>query len=147
MQAEHGQAGKVDRAGKQAEVGGDLAATTDPGAAAAVAAADQMGELAFDLGPGRAVVGGPGRVGVAGTGGGQLRLVVADPDRAASGGAGAPWASGQAAQAAPNRAVPPPARQVIATVTWLGQVTVPPARSMANRSLAKRPPGAVGGGP
>src|SRR5206468_12296373 len=82
-QAEHTQPGQVDRGGQQAEVGGDLGQAADPHAAAAVAAADQVGELALDLGPGRAVVGGPLGVGLAGTGDGQLVLVGGDRDGAA----------------------------------------------------------------
>jgi len=47
VQAEHAEAGQVDRGGQQVEVGGDLGEAADPDAAAAVAAADQMGELAL----------------------------------------------------------------------------------------------------
>jgi hypothetical protein len=55
-----------------------------------LAAAEQMGELALDLGPGRAVVGGQVGVGLAGAGSGQLVLVGGDGDSAASRCAGAP---------------------------------------------------------
>src|SRR5215207_11570347 len=58
VQAKDAQPGQVDRGGQQVEVGGDLGEAADPYPAAAVAAADQMGELALDLGPGGAVVGG-----------------------------------------------------------------------------------------
>jgi hypothetical protein len=74
VQAEHAQPGQVDRGGQQVEVGGDLGMAADPNPAAAVAAADQMGQLALDLGSGRAVVGGAVGVGLAGAGSGQLRL-------------------------------------------------------------------------
>jgi hypothetical protein len=89
VQAEHAQAGQVDRGGQQVEVGGDLGKAADPHAAAAVAAADQMGEPALDLGPGRAVVGGAAGVGVAGAGLGQLVLVGGDGDAAAARAGGA----------------------------------------------------------
>jgi hypothetical protein len=57
------------------------------------------------------------------------------------------WAAnGQAAQAGPNAALPPPRlADRIATLTRPGQVTVLVVRSMSKRSLANRPPGAVGG--
>jgi hypothetical protein len=48
-----------------------------------------MGQLALDLGPGRAVVGGPVGVGLADTGGGQLGLVGGDGDGATAGRASA----------------------------------------------------------
>jgi len=50
-------------------------------------------------------------------------------------------------RSSPQRASPPPPeRGVIATVRLAGQVTVLSARSMVNRSLANRPPGACSGG-
>jgi transposase len=73
-QAEHAQPGQVDGGGQQTEVGGDFGEAADPHAAATVAAADQMSQLALDLGPGRAVVGGAHLVGLAGAGSGQLVL-------------------------------------------------------------------------
>jgi hypothetical protein len=66
VQAEHAQPGQVDRGSEQAEVGGDLDTAADPHPAAAVAAADQMGQLALHLGTGRAVVGGAIGIGLAG---------------------------------------------------------------------------------
>ena len=56
-------------------------------------------------------------------------------------------ASGQARQAAPNRAAPAcrPAAGRTGTVTPAGQVTVLPSRSIAKRSLGKRPFTAAGG--
>src|SRR5674476_892397 len=57
------------------------------------------------------------------------------------------WAAnGQPAQAVPKAAVPPPALAGrMGTVTSAGQVTVPAPRSIVNRSLGNRPPGATGG--
>ena len=89
MQAKDAQAGEVGRGGHEVEVGSDLGQAADPHAAAAVAAADQVGELALHLGPGRAVVGGTVGVGVAGAGLGQLVLVGGDRDGAAGLRAGA----------------------------------------------------------
>jgi len=71
VQAEPAQPGEVDRGGQEVEVGGDLGQAADPYAAAAVAAADQVGQLALHLGPGRAVVSGASRVGLAGAGSGR----------------------------------------------------------------------------
>ena len=48
-QAEGGEAGQVDRGGQQLEVLGDPDQAAHPGAPAAVAAAQQVGELALDL--------------------------------------------------------------------------------------------------
>jgi hypothetical protein len=87
--SEHAEAGQVDRSGKQAEVSGDLDQSADAGAAAAVAAAHQVADLAFDLGPGGPVVRLPGRVSLGLPGGGQAGLVRADGDRAAVLGGGA----------------------------------------------------------
>ena len=53
---------EVDCGGEEREVGTDLEPAPDPCPSPAVAAADQVGELAFDLGPGRPVVGEPGGV-------------------------------------------------------------------------------------
>src|ERR1019366_1889218 len=86
---EHAEAGQVDRGGEEGEVGGDLDQPTDAGAAAAVAAAHQVADLAFDLGPGGPVAGLPRRVLLAGAGGGEAGLVRADGDRAAFSGGGA----------------------------------------------------------
>ena len=89
VQAEHGQPGEVDRCGEQPKVGVDAGGAADSGAAPAVAAAHQVGELAFDLGAGGAVVAHPGRVGLAGAGVGQGLLVRANRYRAPTGGGGA----------------------------------------------------------
>jgi hypothetical protein len=70
VQPEGGQASQVDRGGQQLEVQGHPDQPSDAGAAAAVAAAQQVGELALDLGPGGPVVGQPGGVALAGPGGG-----------------------------------------------------------------------------
>src|SRR5512132_1374735 len=66
--AEGGQAGQVDRGGQQPEVLGNPDQATDAGAPAAVAAAEQVRQLAFDLGSGGPVVGQPGGVALAGPG-------------------------------------------------------------------------------
>jgi hypothetical protein len=89
VQAEHAQPGQVDRGRQQVEVGGDLDKAADPHPAAAVAAADQMGQLPLHLRPGRAVVGGAVGVGLAGTGSRQLGLIRGNGDGAASRRAGA----------------------------------------------------------
>jgi hypothetical protein len=89
VQTQHAQPGQVDRGGQQAEVGGDLDKAADPHPATAVAAADQMGQLALHLRSGRAVVGGAVGVGLAGTSSGQLGLIGGDGDGAASRCAGA----------------------------------------------------------
>jgi hypothetical protein len=57
--AEGGEAGEVDCGGQEGEVGGDASASAHAGAAAAVAAAHEVGDLAFDLGAGGPVVGTP----------------------------------------------------------------------------------------
>jgi hypothetical protein len=149
VQAEHAQPGQVDRGGQQVEVGGDLGKAADPHAAAAVAAADQMGELALHLGSGRAVVGGQVGVGLAGAGSGQLGLVGGDGDGAASRGAGALARSGHAVQAGPKLAWPwwrwrGSGLYTIGAVRLAGQVMVPAARSLWNWSLVKCPLGATG---
>src|SRR4029453_12962267 len=56
-QPEHGQPGQVYRAGQQPEVGVDAGGAADPGSSSAVVTANEMAELAFDLGSGAAVVG------------------------------------------------------------------------------------------
>src|SRR5512132_4707555 len=111
-QAQHAQPGQVDRGGQQVEVGGDLGKAADPYPAAAVAAADQMGQFPLDLGSGRAVVGGTIRVGLAGAGSRQLVLVGGDGDGAASLRAGAP-ASKRAARAGGAEA-----GLAVVTVAW-----------------------------
>ena len=116
MQAEHAQPGQVDRGGQQVEVGGDLGKAADPNAAAAVAAADQMGQLALDLGPGRAVVGGTDRVGLAGTGSRQFLLVGGDGDGAAGRRSGA-LAAKRAAGAGGTEA-----GLAVVAVVWIGVV-------------------------
>src|SRR5258707_1043740 len=80
---EDGKPGEVDRGGQEREVCGDPGVAADAGAAAAVAAAHQVADLPLDLRPGGPVVGLPGRVGLAGAGGGQAGLVPADGDGAA----------------------------------------------------------------
>jgi hypothetical protein len=89
-QPEGGQAGQVDRGGQQLEVLSHTHQPTDSSAAAAVAAAQQVGEFAFDLGSGGAVVGQPGGAALAGAGGGQGGLLGMDGDDPSSdaGGAG-----------------------------------------------------------
>jgi len=69
---EHAQAGEVDGGGEQGEVGGDLGAAADPGTATAVAAAHQVPDFAFHLGPGAPVVGNPARITLPGAGRGKL---------------------------------------------------------------------------
>ena len=124
-QPQSGQAGQVDRGGQQLEVLGHADQSPYAGAAAAVAAAQQVRELALDLGPGRPVVGQQA--------GSRWRARAAA--RAASWGWTATtrpprllvqaWRRGHTLQAAPNRARPPPRRAgVMATVTRAGQVTV-----------------------
>jgi hypothetical protein len=113
-----------------------------------VAAADQVGELALDLGPGRAVVGGTVGVGLAGTGSGQLVLEGGDGDGAASRRAGAPAAerAGRTRRGEAGLAVVAVARvgwSAIAAVRPAGQVTVPAPRSIRNWSLVKCPFGAT----
>src|SRR5215216_3088211 len=116
VQAEHAQPGQVDRGGQQAEIGGDPGQATHPHTTAAVAAADQVGQLSLHLGSGRAVVGGAHRVGLAGAGSGQLVLVGGDGDGAASLGAGALAAkrAGRTRRAEAGLAV--------VTVAWIGVV-------------------------
>jgi len=55
-QAEHGESGEVDGGGEQVEVGADAVQAARAGAAAAVAAAHEVGDFAFDFGAGGAVV-------------------------------------------------------------------------------------------
>ena len=62
MQSERTEAGQVDRGGQEREVGGDLGDAADAGAAPAVAAAHQVGDLAFHFRAGRPVVGDPGGI-------------------------------------------------------------------------------------
>lgn len=59
MQSEHGHAGEVGGSGEQAEVGVDFDPAADLCVAAAVAAAHQVAEFAFDFGSGGSVVGLP----------------------------------------------------------------------------------------
>src|SRR4029450_4186964 len=145
-QPEAGQPRQVDRGGQQLEVLGHAHQSSHAGTATPVAAAQQVRQLALDLGPGGPIVGQPDGITLAGTGGGHGGRV---------GGGGAPpgpprllvraGRSGQTLHATPNPARPPPRRAGrMATVTRAGQVTVPAARSMQNRSLVKRPPVAVG---
>ena len=54
--AEDGQAREVDRGGQQPEVRVDAGGAADPGSSSAVPAAHEVAQLAFDLGPGAAVV-------------------------------------------------------------------------------------------
>ena len=147
-EAEGGEAREVGGGGEEVEVGVDFGSSADAGSASAVAAAHEVGEFAFDLGSVGSVVGLPVGVGL------SLRGLVAS-----------------AASNTPTRMVRPPAALVhwcaqragrcsarrsrrcrrraaprrIATVTAFGHVTVSSSRSMANRSLANRPPGADGG--
>ena len=81
-ESERGEACEVDGGGEQAEVGVDLGLAAHAGAAAAVFAAHQVADLAFDLGPGGAVVSGPGRVGLSLACALEPRLVGGHVDRA-----------------------------------------------------------------
>ena len=58
-EAEAGESGEVGGGGEEGEVGGDAEPATRAGAAAAVAAAHQVGEFAFDFGSDGPVVGFP----------------------------------------------------------------------------------------
>jgi hypothetical protein len=62
VHAEDGQAGEVDRGGQQPPVLPDPQQRAHAGAPPAVAAAQQVRELAFDLGAVRAIVGPPGGI-------------------------------------------------------------------------------------
>jgi len=145
-QPKGGEPGRVDRSGQELEVLGHAHQPSDPGAAAAVAAAQQVGELAFDL----------GRVARSSARQAGSRWRARAAANSASWGwmattrpAMAPvqaWRSGHTLHARPNLARPPPPRDgAIATVTRAGQVTVPAARSIRNWSLPNRPPDAVAG--
>src|ERR1019366_796139 len=59
---EDSEAGEVDRSGEEGKVGADPGSASDTGSPAAVAAAHEMADLAFDLRAGGPVVGPPGRV-------------------------------------------------------------------------------------
>src|SRR5215216_5392624 len=61
-QPEGGEAGQVDRSSQQLEVLAHADQPAHASAAAAVAAAQQVGELALDLGAGCSVVGPPGGI-------------------------------------------------------------------------------------
>jgi hypothetical protein len=81
-----------------------------------------VGELALHLGPGGPVVGQPGGVALAGTGGGEGGLVGMDGDDSAPTLLVQAWRRGHTLQATPNRARPPPRLAgVMATVTRAGQ--------------------------
>jgi hypothetical protein len=67
---EFGEAGEVDRGGEEGEVGADAQGAAHAGAASAVAASDEVGQFAFDLGSGGLVVGLPARLLLPGAGGG-----------------------------------------------------------------------------
>src|SRR5215211_7172334 len=88
-QPEAGEPGQVDRSGQQPEVLSDTHQPPYAGAPATVAAAQQVGQLALDLGPGGPIVGLPHRVTLAGPGGGQLGLVGMDGQDPATDAAGA----------------------------------------------------------
>jgi len=100
-----------------------------------VAAAEQVSQLALDLGPGGPIVGQPRGITLAGTGGGQLCLAGMNGHDPATDAAGTPLAqrADAAGDAEPCPSTAAPGRR-IATVTRAGQVTVPAARSMRNWS-------------
>ena len=89
MQPEHGQAGEVGGGGEQAEVCVDFGPAADSCVAAAMAAAHEVAEFAFDFGSGGLVVGLPVWVGLALPGAGQDVFVGVDVDGASVGGGGA----------------------------------------------------------
>jgi RNA polymerase sigma factor (sigma-70 family) len=80
VQPEGGEAGQVDRGGQQPEVLGHAYQPPDSSTPAAVAAAQQVGELAFHPRPGRPVVSQPAGITLASAGCGQLSLVGVDGD-------------------------------------------------------------------
>ena len=88
-QPERSQTCDVVGSGEKVEVGVDLVLPAYACAAAAVASAHQVGQLAFDLRAGRPVVGRPVGVLLRSAGVGQSPLVRADLDRAATCGVGA----------------------------------------------------------
>ena len=65
-QPEGGEAGQVDRPGQQLPVLGHAHQPADASAAAALAAAQQVGELALDLGSGGPVVSTPAGIALTG---------------------------------------------------------------------------------
>jgi hypothetical protein len=77
-QPEGGQASQVDRGGQQLKVLGHAHQSPHAGTAATVAAAQQVRQLALDLGPGGPIVGQPGGITLTGTGAGQLALTGMD---------------------------------------------------------------------
>src|SRR5207237_8164181 len=87
--AEGGEAGDVVGGSEESEVGVDLGFASHPGAAAAVFAAHQVGEFAFDLGAVGPVVGSPGRIGLALSGPGEDVFVAVHLDLAARSAGGA----------------------------------------------------------
>jgi hypothetical protein len=111
-----------------------------------VATPHQVADLAFDLGPGSAVVGLPGGIGLGGAGTGELGLIGADRDGASGGRGGALRNERAAGAGGPERGDTATfLTGRIATLTCPGQVTVSAAMSMVKRSLANRPPSAGGG--
>ena len=125
MHAEHGQAGEVDRGGQQPPVLPDPQQPAHAGAPPAVAAAEQVRELAFDLGAVRAVVGPPGGIPLSLAGSSEQRLVGVDADRATGAAAGAPAGERADCAGAAEAGQPAPSRRgMIATVSLAGQVTV-----------------------
>jgi hypothetical protein len=107
VHAEHGQAGEVDRGGQQPPVLPDPQQPAHAGPAPAMSAAEQVRQLAFDLGAVRAVVGPPGGIPLPLAGSSEQHLVgwmlIVRPARLLV----HPLASGQTAQARPKRASPP----------------------------------------
>jgi hypothetical protein len=144
-QPEGGQAGQVGRGSQELPVLGHPHQPADPGAAAAMAAAQQVGELALHLGPGRPVVGPPCGIALAGTGRSQLGLARTDRDHSTpnAGGAGIAQRADTARGAEPG----PPT-----TATGWDDRHLNPGRAGdrlglevdAELVLANRPPGAVG---
>ena len=79
-QMEGGESGEVGGGGQEGEVCADAFAAVHAGAAAAVAAAHEVGEFAFDFGAGGPVVGLPDGVALADAGFGEVGFPAADGD-------------------------------------------------------------------
>lgn len=77
-QFQDSQSGQVGGGHEEVEVGGDLGLATHSGSPAAVSAAHEMAEFAFDFRAGGAVVGRPDGIVSEGAGLGELGLVVAE---------------------------------------------------------------------
>ena len=79
MYTEHGEALEVGRRAEEGEVGADAQAAAHPGAAPAVAATHQVGELPFHFGTSGAIASFPGPVPLVGTSPLEGVLVGMDP--------------------------------------------------------------------